>query len=96
MANTSQELDPMFPETGEGNTPVRCNTIPDMIGISFYLFKSREFSFYLDQELDYNRYRKNYLNLDWYKEFSLFNLLDQKVFCRKYENECLKHVLSSI
>ncbi len=60
-------------------------------GISFFLFKSRDFTFYLDQELDYNRYRKAYLNLEWYKEFQLFNLLDQKVFCRKYENECFKH-----
>jgi len=66
---------------GEGN--------PFPVKLNFPLLHDN-FVLALDEELAFNRYRKNTLKSPFYEKFERLNLNQYQRYCRTYEKNCLK------
>jgi hypothetical protein len=56
----------------------------------FFCLKLGNTHAFIDQELDFNRYRGIALNSEFYKDWKAFKALEFKVYSKKYEGECAK------
>lgn len=62
---------------------------PEM-SLKGYLFENTKFVLELDDRLTYNRYRLKTLRSDIYDSFPGINVERHRIYCNKFENECLK------